>query len=169
MLLPACVAEKPILVRDRVGPALSRAAGAGSAGSLVVYSALEPGAHFSSLPYRDYYTDYRLLDEKGILLQRIHNQDNTAPGNPKVLSLPSGNYEVVARANGNRWVTVPVEVLAGQQTTVHLDGGTGRRFGAPTNQVQAVRLPDGQYVGWRAAEPVDLGGPAAQARQPLGP
>ena len=148
--LCSCAGPTQETVQDRVGPASSTATG--RTGYLVVYSALDAGAHFSSLPYRDHYTDYKLLSESGTLLQVVHNQDGNTGWRPRRVELPAGNYQIVAAANGHRLVRLPVRVVAGQITPVHLEGGAGRRWGAPQEPTEAVRLADGQTIGWRCGE-----------------
>jgi len=66
--------------------------------------------------------------------------------------LPAGTYRVVARANGYGIVTVPVVIEKNQVTTVHLEGGGSWENEVARSQSDAVRLPDGRIVGWRAPQ-----------------
>jgi hypothetical protein len=109
------------MVLAPVGPAAVQAASAGSQGSLVVYSACDPTAHFNSLPYARFYTDYRIFSQDGQLLQAVRNNPSPSVPGPSKVELPPGQYRVVARANGYGEVTVPVIIAAGRLTTVHLN------------------------------------------------
>ena len=46
-------------------------------------------------------------------------------------------------------VTVPVTVVAGEETVVHLEGGGRWPNPQVFNQSNAVRLPNGEVVGWK--------------------
>ena len=121
--------------------------GIGTNGSLVVFSAFDPTPHFSALPYRIYYTDYKLVSENGTLLQSVHNDNGTALEGPKTVSLPPGKYRVLARANGYGRVTVPVVIEARRTTTVHLESGMAGKIGPSAGPQGLVRFPDGRIVG----------------------
>jgi hypothetical protein len=73
-----------------------------------------------------------------------------------VVSLESGEYKIVVRGEGTGLITVPVVIVAGEQTDVYL-----RRPGMPkAKQAQSdnvVRLPDGRVAGWRAQQPAVAG------------
>jgi hypothetical protein len=70
---------------------------------------------------------------------------------PQPVSLPSGNYQVIARSAGFGRVHVPVLIGAGQTTEVHLEGkGSWKPQTLPPDQTALVRLPDDEIVGWRA-------------------
>ena len=60
-------------------------------------------------------------------------------------------YRVVAQANGYGRVTIPVVIEAHQTTVLHLEGGGSWPSEAEFNQTNAVRLPDGQIIGWKSA------------------
>lgn len=157
------------LVLAPVGPPTHQrvAASTGSpSGSLVVFSALDPSPHFNALPYRTFYSDYRVFSESGALLQRVHNDNGTSLDGPKTVTLPPGNYRVVANANGYGVVTVPVVIVDHETTTVHLEGGSSWPGTTPIAQANPVRLPDGQVVGWRApvAGTSSVKGPEVQTR-----
>jgi hypothetical protein len=48
-------------------------------------------------------------------------------------------------------VTVPIIIVAQQNTILHLEGGGSWPDESAFNQTNAVRLPDGIIVGWKAA------------------
>ncbi len=153
-LLSGCATEKNGLALDTVGPPLSQPTAANSTnGTLVVYSAYEVNADFNRRdPYRPEYSDYRIFSTDGKLLRKIHNNSGTILQDPVPVELPAGKYRVIARANGYGYVTVPVIVEAQQSTILHLEGGGSWPDESVFNQTNAVRLPGGQVVGWRAPE-----------------
>ena len=60
-LVSGCAAPQRGLVLDPIGPPDSPSASAGSTGTLVVFSAFDPHAHFNDLPYLRHYTDYKII------------------------------------------------------------------------------------------------------------
>lgn len=153
MLLSGCATSNHGLVLDSVGPDPSAAANTGgSTGTLLVYSAYEANADFNSRDsHRREFSDYRILNTDGQLRQWVHNNSGTILQRPQPVELPTGAYRVEAQANGYGMVTVPVTVEAGHETIVHLEGGVrwSGQFGK--DQATAVRLPDGEVVGWKSA------------------
>jgi hypothetical protein len=149
-LLAGCAFAGNQVVLAPVGPPPFESKAAGLNGSLVVFSAFDPNAHFNSLPYRMFYTDYRIFSEDGRLLPKVENDNGTSLEGPKTVTLPAGSYRVVARASGYGTVTVPVIIAADRTTTVHLEGGGAWQNEAAMAHANAVRLPDGRIAGWRA-------------------
>jgi len=149
-LLAGCVSPQHGLVLDPVGPPTSQSAGASSNGTLMVFSAFDPHAHFNDLPYLNHYTDYKITFQDGKLLQTVHNDSGTLLEEPKRVELPAGAYGVVAWANGYGVVTVPVIIRANQVTTVHLEGSPSWQNRSQIGRSNPVRLPDGEIAGWRA-------------------
>ena len=149
-LLAGCVSQQHGLVLDPIGPPSPQSAGAGLNGTLVVFSAFDPHADFNDLPDLRHYTDYKITQEDGKLVQTVHNDDGTLLEEPKRVQLPPGTYCVVALANGYGAVTVPVIIRANQITTVHLEGGAAWPNNASLLGSNPVRLPDGEIAGWRA-------------------
>jgi len=149
-LAPGCVSQHHGLVLDPIGPPDSQSAGAGSNGTLVVFSAFDPHAHFNDLPYLRHYTDYKITCEDGRFVQTVLNANATSLEGPKQVQLPVGAYCVVARANGYGVVTVPVVIRAKQVTMVHLEGSPSWHHLSQLSQSNPVRLPDGTIAGWRA-------------------
>ena len=154
LLLAGCATGKSGIALDVVGPIPAQPAAVSlTNGTLVVYSAYEVNADFNSRdPYRPEYSDYRIFTSDGKLLQRVHNNSGTILQDPVPVELPAGKYRVIARANGYGYVTIPVIVDAQQSTVLHLEGGGSWPDEPVFNQTNAVRLPDGQVVGWRAPE-----------------
>jgi hypothetical protein len=142
------------LVLDPVGPPLSPAmeTPASGNGTLLVYSAFRRNADFNSRdPNRPEYSDYEIFNSDGTLQQRVHNDSGTMLQGVLPVELPMGKYRVKARANGHGFVTVPVIIEAQQSTVLHLEGGGFWPDESVFNQTNAVRLPNGQIVGWKAA------------------
>lgn len=143
------------LVLGTVGPPISQPTKASSTstnGSLTVYSAFRRNADFNARdPFRPEYSDYEIFSATGRLLQRVHNNSGTIFQDAVSLELPPGKYAVRARANGYGLVTVPVIVEARRDSVLHLEGGGCWPDEPVFNQTNAVRLPDGLVIGWKAA------------------
>ena len=152
LLLAGCATSHNGMVLDSVGPdPASTVNPAVPDGSLLVYSAYEVNADFSSRDTRrPEYSDYRILTADGQLQQVVHNNSGTILQRPAQVGLPAGNYRVVAQANGYGSVTIPVTIVAGETTFVHLQGGVAWPDHPAFDQSNAVRLPDGEVVGWKS-------------------
>jgi hypothetical protein len=149
LLTTGCVSTQPLIPLDAIGPGPASATSLAN-GLLVVFSAPDPSAHFSGVPYHLYYTDYKINSSDGTLLKEIRNDSGSTIEGPAKIELPPGNYQVVARASGYGLITVPVVIVAHHATTVHLDGSP---YGSSSRELDAkntVRLPNGQIVGCRA-------------------
>jgi hypothetical protein len=149
-LLTGCVSQSHGLVLDPIGPPNPQLAGAGSKGSLVVFSAFDTHSDFNDLPYLRHYTDYKIVSADGTLQQTVHNDSGLLVEGPKRLQLPVGAYRVVAHANGYGMVTVPVVIRAEETTTVHLEGSASWPDRGALRASNPVCLPDGEIAGWRA-------------------
>ena len=156
MLLAGCSTHPTAngLMLDAVGPDLSpmqSTCATGTNGLLVVYSAYRRNADFNARdPYRPEYSDYEIFSSAGVFQQRVHNNSGTILQEVMPVSLPAGQFKVKARANGYGFVIVPVVITPGQTTTLHLEGGGNWPNPSIFNQTNAVRLPDGIIVGWKA-------------------
>jgi hypothetical protein len=154
-LLSGCTTGKNGLALDTVGPPPFQPLATSSTltnGTLVIYSAFRRNADFNALdPYRPEYSDYKIFATDGKLLQRVHNNSGTILQDPVSVELSPGKYDVFARANGYGFVTVPVQLAAQQNTILHLEGDGFWPNVSVFNQTNAVRLPDGQLIGWRVA------------------
>lgn len=152
-LLMGCAGMGSGLVLDTAGPMPGPATPASSdSGTLIVYSAGKVNADFDSRdPNRREYSDYRILNGDGKLFKRVHNiADNMFEG-PVSVELPIGKYFVLARSNGYGVVKIPLIITANQDTVVHLDGEDSWPDKSAFNSDNAVRLPDGEIVGWKTA------------------
>jgi hypothetical protein len=153
-LLSGCVTGRNSLVLDAVGPEWSQPVEESSTltnGTLVVYSAYRISADFDeSDPRRPEYSDYKIFTTDGKLLRKVHNKSGTILQDVVPVALAPGKYNVVARANGYGYVTVPVMIVAQEKTILHLEGDSSADQSL-FNQTNSVRLPDGRIVGWKAA------------------
>ncbi len=153
-LFAGCTTGKMGVVLDAVGPPTAKVITAGSTnGTLLVYSAYEANASFSGRdPDGQKFSNYKIFNAKGELVQNVHNDSGTMLPGPVPVELPAGLYRVRARANGYwGYVTIPVVIAAQQDTPVHLEGGGGWPDESSFNQTNAVRLPNGTVIGWKAA------------------
>jgi hypothetical protein len=145
LLISGC-AHSQNLVLSPVGPAPVDKNPLSEKGALVVYSAFDVHADFTSTdPERHRHTDYKILDERGEVLQSIRNGSASILEGPVMIFLKPGKYRVRAKAAGYGYVTVPVVLVQGRTTTIHLEGGSSLRSLSRGQDV--VRLPDGQVVG----------------------
>jgi len=153
-LLSGCATDHGRLALATVGPAVASTpvTSPSSNGTLLVYSAYRRNADFNSRdPYRQEYSDYEILTSDGQFLQRIHNNSGTMFQDAVAVTLAPGKYEVKARANGYGIVTVPVIIASQQSTILHLEGGFSPDQSG-FDKTNAVRLPDGQIIGWKVAD-----------------
>jgi hypothetical protein len=150
-LLAGCAGMNSGLVLDTAGPMPGQAPPTVSGpGTLIVYSAGKVNADFNSRdPNRREPSDYKILDSDKELVRHVHNVTGDIIQGPVLVELPPGKYFVVARSNGYGVVTVPVIVAPSQQTILHLDGQSPNE--SSFDQNNAVRLPDGEIVGWKSA------------------
>jgi hypothetical protein len=154
-LLSGCATGQNATVLATVGPPLPQPAAAGSTlanGTLVVYCAFKRNADFNAPdPNRPEYSDYKIFTTDGKLLKRVHNNSGTVLEDAASVELSPGKYNVVARVNGQGYVTVPVMIASGQNTILHLEGADSRPDESRFNQANVVRLPDGRIIGWETA------------------
>jgi hypothetical protein len=151
-LLSSCASVNHHLTLDPVGPLPGQSMGATtSKGTLVVYSGYRVNADFNARDaHRSEFSDYSIYTMDGQLLKRVHNNDGTILQQVVPVSLPAGRYSVIARANGYGLVSVPVVIKSQQSTVICLESGVKWPGDSAISQTNAVCLPDGQVVGWKA-------------------
>ena len=156
-LISGCASSERQLVLDPVGPRLSDEKTDDRSGSLVVYSALSIDMPTNRRPEHARHTDYKIFSPEGQLLQVVENDYGDSWDGPKEVRLGAGKYRIVAEAARYGMVTVPVVIAPHQTTRVDLEGGLRPVVEKGTlTEENAVRLPNGQVVGWRAQpEPSD--------------
>jgi len=149
--LSGCASGREPLMLGEVGPAAVVPPASPQGGTLRVYSAFETGPLSPSVPENiNQHTQYTISTEGGEPLRTVANRAGPWGEEPESVLLPPGHYQVEALANGNRYVKVPVLIVTGRITSVHLDNGASRDGLDAVNPADAVRLPGGQVVGWRA-------------------
>ena len=89
VLFSGCAHDRRNLVLAPVGPAPPVTQPPETTGTLVVYSALEVGAHFYDPPYKHRHTDYKIFLPDGKLLQKVHNDNETVMEGPVWVPLPA--------------------------------------------------------------------------------
>ena len=146
LLFSGCATHNSRLVLDPVGPGVEDN-GIVAIGYLQVFTATETISDRGFFFYP--YSGYNIYRPDGAPYQFVPNHRSNFDPVPTVVSLASGEYKIVARGEGTGLITVPVIIVAGEQTDVYL-----RRPGMPkAKQAQSdkvVRLPDGRVAGWRA-------------------
>ena len=92
------------------------------------------------------HTAYTIYSSDNKRLKEVKNARSPHDEEPVSVSLPAGNYVVVALAEGYLRVRVPVVIEPGQLTTLHLEMGNRPPEEEASNW---VLLPNGKAVGWR--------------------
>lgn len=143
----------PPLALGPVGPNPIEPAHPGSNGNLEVYSSeirrqdnQNQGGDGMPVWYR--HSDYRIYDQGGRLMARVHNSTGHYSDSPTMVILAPGKYVVKAEARNYFLVKVPVTIAAGLVTSVHLDDNWKPPPDAPPHSF--VIAPNGYAVGWRA-------------------
>lgn len=152
-LLAGCAGTRHHIALDPVGPAPSHTAKAASGqGSLIVFSAYDVNVDVNyDNAYAATYSSYNIYSPDGKLFKKVANCSRTWIEHPQQVELPAGQYNVVANSEDCGRVTVPVVISANQTTVLHLNADTFWPQLLGLNNTNAVRLPSGQLIGWRAA------------------
>jgi hypothetical protein len=147
--LAGCVSNP--LALAPVGPdAVSRAL-PGRQGYLEVFTATQTiDVDFQA--YFHPHMGYDINDAAGRSVRFVQNHTSNMDESPELVTLPPGNYEVVAESTWCGLVGVPVVVQKGKTTVVHLDGNAWRPPHASGGQL--VYLPNGEVVGWSSGRNV---------------
>lgn len=144
ILLPACAVAPKHAVLPPVGPAPAEPATTQQDGYLVVYSAW---SHFVDQGSTAHHSRYLLTDDTHHQAREVINHADRFDEGPLRVSLAPGSYRVKARSAHFGRVTVPVMIKPRQTTFVYLDGSPHPAVPA-AQQPAAVKLPDGEIVGW---------------------
>jgi hypothetical protein len=149
-----CVNEPRALSAIGPDPAAPLNCAFGGQGRLQVFSATQTrAADNSSADYNGYFyphSSYEIQNDAGRTVKYIRNRANFMDETPDSVRLAPGHYQVVAESSCCGLVAVPVVIVAGQTTSVHLDAQwiPSARADRPL-----VRLPDGETAGFAAAAP----------------
>jgi len=146
VLLTSCASQPLALGPVGPGPGGSRASSI-SKGDLQVFTETEE-YYLDQMSYFPH-TDYQIYSLEGKHLRRVWNHQTHEDERPAIVSLPPGMYLVKAWAEFYGVVTVPVSIKSNQTTTVVLQPGWNP--GKPVASADLVQMPDGYFVGWRAA------------------
>ena len=146
LLLTACSSGPRQAVLQPVGPAPAPSAHSESTGYLVVYSAW---SRFVDQGSTGHHSRYTLIPENGTPSKVIINHADRFDEGPLRLPLAPGAYHVSARSAHFGRVSVPVIIQPHQTTLVYLDGSAHPEL-QTSSQANAVKLPDGEIVGWSA-------------------
>jgi len=145
-LITGCATDPKNSTVAEVGPGRLSTSDGDRQGILLVHSAREASMN---APEQRFHSSYKILSADGALLQTVSNQGRNYR-DPEPVSLPPGRYSVVARARNYGTLTVPVVIEAGKTTLVHLDS-CNRPVSRDDPSTDFVRLPNGQFIGWKAA------------------
>ena len=148
-LLSACSFQTHPTVVQAVGPAPPEArlgSKAANQGYLVVYSAWSSFVDPGSVGHHSRYT---VSSEDGTFKREIINHADRFDEGPVRLPLPAGSYQVTARSTHAGRVVVPVVIKERETTFVYLDG-TAHPEAREDKHLTAVKLPNGEIVGWSA-------------------
>jgi hypothetical protein len=141
-----CSSPQQAPISERVGPEPQVGSSHDDVGYLVVYSAwsnfVDPGSS-------GHHSRYIVAADNGASPREIINHVDRFDEGPIQLPLTPGAYHVRARSAHFGRVNVPVVVEPHRTTVVYLDGRphSGTEMAETKN---AVRLPDGEIVGWSA-------------------
>ncbi|MDR3457669.1 MAG: hypothetical protein P4N60_09500 [Verrucomicrobiae bacterium] len=123
-LLAGCASHSTALSPAGPSPASRIAAAAeNSKGYLQVFSATEkslPSASDDQV-YFNLHSGYEINDATGKCVKFVANHASDLDEWPNQVTLPSGNYNLVAQSSAYGQVTVPIVVETGKTTIVHLD------------------------------------------------
>jgi len=138
-------------VSGTVGPKLSAVHSYGGRGYLMVYSETDEIHVGDGIPYY-IHTSYNIETPDGQPVKWIPNHAGDMDEAPQFVSLPSGNYQVVAKSTDYGQVRVPVLIQAGQTTKIHMEGKGSWRPQKPSVGSNGLAcLPDGEPIGWLAS------------------
>jgi len=144
-LLPGC-ATRPVSIAP-VGPTpTGQPTAFVPTGRLQVFSDTETHEIGENTVYYPH-TSYNIHDQSGKIVEYVPNHTGVMDGSPSTVSIPAGQYNVVAESSSYGRVTVPVVIEGGKTTVVHLDREWQPAAKTPSNDL--VYLPDGEAVGWK--------------------
>ena len=146
LFMTGCI-SKPLALSP-VGPGPISRNEFSSKGFLQVFSATETiDVDFHA--YFNPHTGYDIEDESGKVVQFVPNRASDMDEWPDQVTLPAGNYHIMAESTCCGLTSVPVLIQKGNTTVVHLDRNWWPPSNTPTNQL--VYLPDGEVVGWSSS------------------
>jgi hypothetical protein len=149
LLLSSCATSR-LTVSSTVGPKSFAAHSYGGKGYLMVYSEADEIHVGDGIPYY-IHTSYNVATPDARIVKWVPNHLGDMDEAPQLVSLPSGNYQVVAKSTDYGQVRVPVLIQAGQTTRIHMEGNGSWKPQKPSiSNNGLVRFSDGEPIGWRA-------------------
>lgn len=143
-------ATKPPVALGIVGPKSVINHAISGQGYLVVYSDTDELRLGKANPYYRH-TGYCIVTPDGRPFKWVPNHIGDMDEAPQLVALPSGNYQVIARATDYGQVRVPIVIQPWQTTKVHLEGkGNWQPKNFSASVTNLVRFPDGELIGWQA-------------------
>ena len=148
LLSLGCATNYHTVLQEPVGPCSPAQTAGATNGHLVVHPSWDVGYRIDSdsvarLPYDVFSGDGKL----------VRHVSSVGPGfiwHPTTLTLPVGYYRVSSYVPSLGQTSVPVQINAGQTTTLYLDGsGDHLKKDGPAENL--VLLPNGDVAGWRAS------------------
>jgi hypothetical protein len=149
-LATSCALTEQSVTLHPVGPSPVEEAQLTKTGFLQVYTAVKTYPVDAEMFYR-VHTDYGVYAPGGVRVISVRNAATYHGLEPRVVSLPPGNYTVRGWADGFDLVRVPVQIKAGRLTVVNLQAGHNERF-AGARSDELVRMSDGRIIGWSAQD-----------------
>jgi len=150
-LLASCASQPIALAPVGPSPFAGRSSSSMGAGYLQVFSDLE-AIDEGDNPSFFQHTDYNIYNGERKLVKHVDNTVGHYETSPRLVSLRPGTYIIVARAKEWMSVEIPVAIVRGGITKVHLDENW--QPPARTPKTDVVCAPDGYPVGWRANLPI---------------
>jgi hypothetical protein len=131
-----------------IGPGTVDKAGKGPDGYLEVFTATRTvDADFHN--YFELHDGYDIKDTSGETIKFVANHDSNIDEGVDQVSLRPGKYILVARSTWCGLMKIPVEIVQGRLTEVHLDGNNWSPVPRPAAS-QLVFLPNGEVAGWKS-------------------
>lgn len=173
-----CASTSRVVLNEPVGPCNAVSIQGAGSGYVQVYSARERAPIDLNLEtffynndfgrndflYAPAHTDYVVFDSEGQVFEQVSNSRNLYDGTPAVVKLPTGRYTVQAEAEEPGGITVtmviPLVVLSGQTTAVHLEPAW-KRPGETERPGEVVALADRRIIGCRAEAMIGQHSPPA--------
>jgi hypothetical protein len=159
--LVGCASPAQVTVAEPVGPAPTPAAITSASSELQVYSARERVPFDPNMEafrfnndygrndflYEPAHTDYTIYTKAGKVYERVKNARNYEDPQPAIVTLPPGEYRIMAKARDFGWVTIPVIIEPHKVTMVNLQ--RSNPVVKSVNRADAVLLGGDRVVGWR--------------------
>ena len=149
LLAASCASPPKQAIVEPIGPVPVASSSTDNSGYLVVYSAW---SNFVDQGSTGHHSRYTVTADDGSLSREVINHIDRFDEGPIQLPLAPGAYHVKARSAHFGRVNVPVVVQPHQTTVVYLDGKRHPEA-PPAQQTSAVKLPDGEIIGWAATSP----------------